>query len=91
LTTTENEFGELIETFTDIAIVWGEKIELRGAERYASMQTTASVDCKFRIRYRTDLTAMNRIACDGKEYNVQGVLELGRREGLEILAARSAD
>jgi SPP1 family predicted phage head-tail adaptor len=87
----ENDYGEAVETWTDLATVWAEKIPVRGAERYAAMQTVAEVDCKFRIRYRRGVTPLDRVVCEGITYDVQGVLEIGRREGLEILAKGRAE
>lgn len=85
-TLTENDYGEPVETWTTLATVWAEKIPVRGAERYASMQTVAEVEERFKIRYRKGLTPLDRVVCDGITYDVLGVLEIGRREGWEILA-----
>lgn len=90
-TATENDYGEAVETWTDLATVWAEKIPVRGAERYAAMQTVAEVIDRFKIRYRKDLTPLDRVICDGITYDVQGVLEIGRREGWEILARGRAE
>lgn len=87
----ENSFGECIETWTDLATVWAEVREIRGGERYAAMQTQASVDRIFRIRYRAGITPENIIYYDGKDYDIGGILEIGRREGLEIYASARAE
>ena len=87
----ENDYGEGVETWNDLATVWAEKIPVRGSERYAAMQTVAEVEERFKIRYRTGLTPLDRVICDGITYDVQGVLEIGRREGWEILAKGRAE
>jgi len=90
-TLTENDYGEAVETWTDLATVWAEKIPVRGAERYAAMQTVAEVDTRFKIRYRTDISPLDRVVCAGTTYDVKGVLEIGRREGWEIYATARAE
>lgn len=67
---------------------WAERLELRGDERYQSMQTVANVSCRYKIRWRSDVGPMNMlIDSDSREYDVKAVLELGRREGLELFCA----
>jgi SPP1 family predicted phage head-tail adaptor len=88
---TENDYGEAVETWTTLATVWAEKIPVRGSERYAAMQTVAEVDTRFKIRYRTDVSPLDRVVCNGITYDVLGVLEIGRREGWEILAKGRAE
>lgn len=90
-TATENDYGEPVESWTTLATVWAEKIPVRGAERYAAMQTVAEVEERFRIRYRKDLTPLDRVICGNITYDVLGVLEIGRREGWEILAKGRAE
>ncbi|MBW2645095.1 MAG: head-tail adaptor protein [Deltaproteobacteria bacterium] len=66
--------------------VWGERLELRGNERWSAKQVVASVVCKYRIRYRDDVSPLNILTdAAGKEYDIAAVLELGRKEGLELI------
>jgi len=72
--------------------VWAERLELRGAERWSAQQVVASVLCKYRIRYRDDVTAQCMVVDDaGREYDIQPPLELGRKEGLELIASVRSD
>ena len=67
---------------------WAERLELRGDERWNAQQVVASMSGKYRIRWRSDVGPMNMlIDSDSREYDVQAVLELGRKEGLELLVA----
>jgi len=69
---------------------WAERLELRGDERWNAQQVVASMSGKYRIRWRSDVGPMNMlIDSDSREYDVQAVLELGRKEGLELLVAGS--
>lgn len=88
---TENESGEQIETWTDIATVWAQKIDMRGSERFTASQTVAQVDTKFKIWYRRGLTPIDRVLYEGKLYDVGGVLEIGRAVGLELHAKARAE
>jgi SPP1 family predicted phage head-tail adaptor len=86
-TSTTDEYGEVIETWTDLAEVWAEVRPLRGVERVEAAQLAAQVDTRFTIRYRDDLApGRHRITYQGRRYNIQAVLELGRREALQLEA-----
>ena len=71
--------------------VWAERLELRGAERWSAQQIVATLTVKYRIRYRDDITAQCMLVDDaGREYDLQPPIELGRKDGLELIcAARS--
>ncbi len=83
----ENTYGEMVSTWTDIVTVWAKKTDLRGAERYAAAQTVGGTECKFKIRYRRDVRTTDRLVCGGKTYEITGIVELGRRDALEIMAS----
>lgn len=40
----------------------------------------------FRTRWFAGISETDKLVSDGVEYDVKGVLEIGRREGLEIAA-----
>lgn len=81
-----NAYGEQVETWSTLATVWGQRQDLRGREFYAARQVVAEVTTVFRLRYRTDVTVLNRLVCEGVTYDINQVSELGRHDGLEILA-----
>jgi head-tail adaptor len=66
-----DSLGEPAETLVDVATVWANKREMKS--------TTA-----FILHYRTDVTPHTVVVCEGITYDVKGVDEIGRREGLEI-------
>jgi len=88
---TKNDFGEMEESFKDLGKVWAEKRDLRGNERFVAQQTVGRVDTVFRIRHRTDISSLSELICDEENYEIQGILELGRREGLELQARRRSE
>jgi SPP1 family predicted phage head-tail adaptor len=79
-----NSLGEPVETLVDVATVWANKRNLTARERFTAQQILAEVDTTFKIRYRTDVTPHAVVICEGITYDVQAVLEIGRREGLEL-------
>ena len=81
-----NTQGEEVVTYSDLAEVWAEKWDLKGREWFSAQQLNADVTTKFRIRYRSDVTVLHRIVCDGIYYDIQHVAEVGREGGLEIMA-----
>lgn len=81
--------GEVVRTFLTHQTVWGSYEALAVREAFeASNQDAAFVDVRFQIRYRNDVLpgGDHRVIYDGRAYDIVGVREIGRREGLEILA-----
>ena len=74
------------------AEVWAERRELRGDERWSAQQVIAGISCKYRIRYRDDVGPLNVLKdADNREYDINAVLELGRKEGLELIVSARAE
>ena len=81
--------GEVTSAWTTAATVYAAKWQLSAREVDRASATTATADLKFLIRYRTDVTTDLRVECDGIAYEVTGVEEYGRRQGLYIFARRA--
>jgi SPP1 family predicted phage head-tail adaptor len=88
---TQNTYGEQVISWVKVADLWAQKRDMKGMERFAAQQVMAQVDTKFVIRYRSDVTPINRLVFEGRNYDIASVLELGRRESLEILAVARAE
>ena len=90
LTQTQGEYGELIDTWTDVATVWANAYAGAGKEFVAARQVNAEVSMQFQIRWMAVSTTM-RILYDGKYFDIVDIAEVGRRERLNIFAkARQA-
>lgn len=82
--------GDEIKTWTTLASMWAEVIPVSGRQFMNATleQPLSSKTTRFRIRYlaaaRNDTKL--RIVYDGQTYDVKHIAELGRREGLEIVA-----
>lgn len=83
--TTDNAYGEPAPAWTDVATVWAKVVQGAAGEVMAR-GVAARVDVLFRIRWRTDVTTAWRIVHGADTYDIQSIAEVGRREGLEILA-----
>ena len=74
------------------AKIWAERLELRGAERWSAQQVVSTLTVKYRIRYRDDITAQCMLVDDaGREYDLQPPIELGRRDGIELVCSVRSD
>ena len=82
----QDEFGGLTSVWTTFAAVWARVAPVTGKETFLSDQVTASADTLFRIRYLVGLDTKMRIVYNEKNYNIKNILEIGRREGFNILA-----
>lgn len=83
-----DEHGQPNGPWMTMATVWASFKPATGREFISSRAAEAIVDGTFRIRWRSDkdVLATWRIAFDGRDYDIQSINEIGRREGLEILA-----
>jgi head-tail adaptor len=80
--------------WSTLVTVWAEKLEISDGERSRQSGQEAAATTRFRIRWSAAVAVLNpkdRVVCEGRTYDVVGVKELGRREGLEITAMRRAD
>ena len=85
-----SDYGEETVTWAT-AQVWGERVELRGEERWTAQQVVGTRACKYRIRYRTDLAVDDRLVDGDDTYDIHAIVELGRKEGLELACTARDD
>lgn len=77
--------------WSELAEVWAEVLPISDGERWRAAEVAANVTTRFRIRWGANVTVEDRIAYDGRTYEIVGVKEIGRREGQEITAAARAE
>lgn len=88
--------GSQVETWSELTTCFAER-ESRGAtERFAASQTFADIDTLWRIRWNQGLVDVlnpksHRITYGGRTFNILGVVEIGRKEGLHIPCAARGD
>ena len=89
-TKVQDEYGEEIETWAELATVSAAFKPVSDGERMAAKEVSAELTARFQIRFDSawsDLNAQDRLVFDGDTYSISGVKQIGRREGLEITAA----
>jgi SPP1 family predicted phage head-tail adaptor len=87
-------FNDPVSTWLDLITVWAAARRVTDIEQFRAQEIGAEVTARFTIRYSSevaDLGPADRLAFEGREYNITGVRELGRREWLEISAAARAE
>jgi head-tail adaptor len=106
-TTTASSSGHPAETWTTLATKFASFAPVRGAERFGVPAEDAQQQVQFDIRYATalsDLSPLDRVVFPSLEdqspepapdpaaiYDIVAVHEIGRREGLRIIAVRHPD
>ena len=88
-TITRGEANAPLETWTVLATVWASKRDVTDVERLRADEVGSALTTRFAIRWSTDvddLGADDRLIFDGRTYNIEGVREIGRHDGLEINA-----
>lgn len=78
--------GEKEVSYADYATVWAGKRDIRGREFFAAQQVNSDTTTLWQIRHRTDVKATDRIVVEGLSYDINGIAEIGRRDGLELQA-----
>jgi SPP1 family predicted phage head-tail adaptor len=90
----QSDSGQEVVTWSDVATVWAAKVENRGAERFAAMQIAGHAIRTFRFRWSPTvsvITVEHQVVCDGIEYDITDVREIGRHEGIEVDCFASSD
>jgi len=77
--------GAPTESWATLATVWAEVRPAAGREFFDAQQIVAEAKVVFRIRYRSDVDHKMRVSYAGNLYDIHGIAELGRQEGLDIM------
>jgi SPP1 family predicted phage head-tail adaptor len=85
----KSAFGEKEQSWNTLATVPASIKPVTGKEVLRSGQITSEFDVIVRIRHIQGVAPKDRFVYDGEIYDIQGVSEIGRREGLEITAKKA--
>ena len=88
--TTSDAVGEPIANWTEFAKPRAKVSPTAGREGFDAGQYQATADTEFRIYWLAGVSVKMRIVYDDARYNILDIRELGRREGLIIVAQRVA-
>jgi SPP1 family predicted phage head-tail adaptor len=81
----QNGYGEVIYSDVLVATVSAEVTPVGGKKTYQVVQIMPEADYKITIRWRPDVTLMQKVVYQGVTYDIGHISELGRRQGLELL------
>lgn len=85
--TQDPAYGTSVVTWQPVASVPAQMQDYLRAESVDDGISMARRPCRIRIRWRGDITSDMRIDYDGRKMRiVSGPIELGRREGLQMVA-----
>jgi len=83
--TTADAIGYPAETWSTLAVVWAEVIELNGTEQIENARPVQTKRALIRIRYRDDITVKNRIIARGITYQIESITRVDKARRLEML------
>lgn len=78
--------NEPILEWTDLRTIRCQKIHKSEDEAFAASKDYEVRNVTFRIYCRGDLLATDRLRCDGDEYDIKGIREVGFRRGMDVTA-----
>ncbi|MGF7429587.1 phage head closure protein [Thermoanaerobacterium thermosaccharolyticum] len=71
-TTIQDELGQPVEVWQDIANVWAKIEDISGREYFAAKQVlTNEITTKITIRWRNDIEPSMRIVAEGRIFDIQ--------------------
>lgn len=75
LVTGQDEAGQPVREWQDVATVWAAVEPLRGREYWAAAQVQSEVTTRIRIRYRSGIRPDMRVLYGGRVFNVTAVID----------------
>ncbi len=88
LVTGQDEAGQPVQEWQDVATVWGAVEPLRGREYFAAAQVQAEVTTRIRIRYCRGIRPDMRVLYDGRLFDILSVIDPEERHRELQLMAR---
>jgi SPP1 family predicted phage head-tail adaptor len=80
LQTTTDPTGGRVATWTDIATVKAKVTPISGSEVYTAMRLDTRITHKVMIRYRSDVSAVNRLIFKGRVLNITAAINIEERD-----------
>lgn len=90
LSETVSAAGTVSEAWTTFGELYAELVNLATVEGKAAFGDADTTAALLRTRYYSGLTTADRFVLNGDFYNIKGIAEIGRRQGLEIRIERAA-
>ena len=93
-TLTDDGFATTPGEPQEVGVRWASKFDVSDRERSAAAQQGSAITTRFQMRWDSLTSTINTqdsLRLEGATYTISAVKELGRREGIEITAARRDD
>ena len=85
--TTQDELGQPIPGWTDVATVWADIRMKSGLESIKAGAPVSVVQASIRVRYRAGITAGMRVVHNLQAFNITAVMpDVGGREYVDLIA-----
>lgn len=84
--THDPDSNEEIESWSEYSSPWAQYIPVKEMERFSSGRELATFTARFIIRYDSRVVETDRIQFEGKNWDIIGIAEIPRRQGLTITA-----
>lgn len=91
---TRNALNEPIRPWLEFGSFWSVRFDQKATEGWKSGQTAAQVERAFNVRYThraAMITPQMRIVVGRRAFEIIGVNELGRQEGIDLVAIAAAE
>ena len=85
-TETRDSYADVVLTWTTFATLWAQEISVGASEQFRMAAEHSARMSRFRIRYYPGITSKMRISYAGSYWKIQGIIEIGRQEALDLLA-----
>lgn len=80
--------GQRTLTWATFLTVWSNPVQKDGKEQISDGNRSTNRMVNFRVRYNSTITNEMRILWDGDYYRIEDIKELGRQDGLIIMATK---
>lgn len=88
---TVDAFGQQVETWNEPTTIWAQVQEIQADEAQAYEVTQQKKKINITIRYKSGVTALDRITYAGNTFNILSVINIdGKNITMEIIAERLA-
>jgi len=72
---TKNSYGEVVQSWQDVATVWASIEPLRGREYVEAAAAQVNVDHRIRIRYRSGISPKMRVKYGERTFQINSVVD----------------
>lgn len=84
----KNNLGEALNAWTPFATAWSEAKPISSSKRFISNHLKTEVNFQFRMRYMDGINHQMKVFYNGREFDIDSVLNVGERnEELIVLAS----